>query len=59
MRQELFDELAALKEPSRRIDQAIAELFKYRRETKNVTAQGARQRDSQSLGMPRKAMKSA
>lgn len=31
-RQEIIDELAALTEPKRLLDQAIAELFKYRRE---------------------------
>ncbi|MDX0716634.1 hypothetical protein CN059_31920 [Sinorhizobium medicae] len=40
-RQELIDELTALKEPDRSIDQAIAELFQYRRETKNIPLQVA------------------
>jgi hypothetical protein len=35
-REEIIEELAALTEPQRRIDQAIAELFLYRRETKNA-----------------------
>ncbi|WEX91077.1 hypothetical protein PZN02_004688 [Sinorhizobium garamanticum] len=40
-RQEIIEELAALKEPSRPIDQAIALLFKYRRETVTLPAGGA------------------
>ncbi|MEY9102025.1 hypothetical protein [Sinorhizobium fredii] len=36
----LIDQLAAMEEPQRRIDQAIAELFKFRRETTNLPAHG-------------------
>ncbi|UYE95888.1 hypothetical protein KNLIENLN_00076 [Sinorhizobium phage NV1.1.1] len=38
-RQEIIEELAVLTEPQRRIDQAIAELFRFRRETTNFQGQ--------------------